>query len=65
MVMEALMDTTGATMVQEDPNGNNGNHAEGNNNHVPAQVGTRTTGRIIPRPLMPQFLGNQQTGNQG
>jgi hypothetical protein len=29
------------------------------------QVGTRTTGRIIPRPLMPQFLGDQQTGNQG
>jgi hypothetical protein len=25
------------------PNGNNGNHAEGNNNHIPAQVGTRTT----------------------
>jgi hypothetical protein len=34
-------------------NGNNGNHAEGNNNHIPTQVGTKTTGRIITRPLMP------------
>jgi hypothetical protein len=25
------------------PNGNNGNYVEGNNNHIPAQVGTRTT----------------------
>jgi len=25
------------------PNGNNENYVEGNNNHIPAQVGTRTT----------------------
>jgi hypothetical protein len=44
------------------PNRNNGNHAEGNNNHIPAQVGTRTTGRIIPRPLLPQFTGINKQG---
>ena len=33
--------------------GNNGNHAKGNNNQIPAQVGTRTTGSIVPRPLLP------------
>jgi hypothetical protein len=42
-------------------NGNNGNNAEGNNHHIPTQVGTRNTDRIIPRTLMPQFLGDQQT----
>ena len=46
-------------------NGNTRNHAEGGNNHIPTQVGTRTIGRIIPKPLMPRFMGNQKTENQG
>jgi hypothetical protein len=46
-------------------NWNNGNHAEGSNNNIPTHVGTRTTSGVIPRPLMPNFLGEQQTRNQG
>jgi hypothetical protein len=45
--------------------GNNGNHAKGNNNQIPAHVGTRTTCSIVPRPLLPQFTRNQEVGNQG
>jgi hypothetical protein len=45
--------------------GSNGNHAKGNNNNIHAHVGTTTTSRVIPRSLMPNFLGEQQTGNQG
>jgi len=41
------------------PNRNNGNHAEGSNNHITAQVGTRTISKIVPRPFLPQFIGNQ------
>jgi hypothetical protein len=50
-------------------NVNNGNNGEGihpniptpNHNRIPIQVGARTNSRTIPRPLMPQFLGNQKT----
>jgi hypothetical protein len=45
-------------------NGNNGNHVEGNTNNIPTQNHTRTTSRVIPRPILPHFLGEQQTGNQ-
>jgi hypothetical protein len=52
---------------------NNGNNGEGshleiptpNHTRIPVQVGARTNSKAIPRPLMPQFLGNQQTENQG
>jgi hypothetical protein len=54
-------------------NVNNGNNGEGshheiptpNQDRVPTQVGPKTTSRTVPRPLMPQFLENQQTVNQG
>jgi hypothetical protein len=54
-------------------NVNNGNNGEGihpkipspNHTWIPIHVGVRTNNRTIPRPLMPQFLGNQQTKNQG
>jgi hypothetical protein len=36
-----------------------------NNTKVPMQIGARTTRRTVPRPLLPNFLGNQQTENQG
>jgi hypothetical protein len=36
-----------------------------NHTRIPNQVGGRKNSRIIPRPLMHQFLGNQQMENQG
>jgi hypothetical protein len=43
-------------------NGNNGNHVEGRKNNIPTHVGTRTTMRVIPRPILPNFWGsNKQT----
>ena len=34
-----------------------------NNIGIPMQIGARTTRRTIPRPLSPNFLGNQPTEN--
>jgi len=42
-------------------NGKNGNHAKGNNNNIPTHVSTRTTSRVIPRPLLPNFMREKQT----
>jgi hypothetical protein len=36
-----------------------------NNTGIPMQIGARTTSRTVPRPLLPNFLGNQPTENQG
>jgi hypothetical protein len=44
-------------------NGNNGNHAEDNNNSIHEQVGTRTTSRMIPRPVFISFLGGATNRN--
>ena len=46
-------------------NGNNGNHAEGSNTYTPPQNNTWTTSRVTLRPLLPQFLEEQEAGNQG
>jgi hypothetical protein len=46
-----------------DSNGNNGNHAKGSNNNIPAQTHTRITSRVTPRPIFPHFL-EQRTRNQ-
>jgi hypothetical protein len=47
-----------------DAGGSNGNHVEGNNNNISAQNHTCTANRVIPRPLLPRFLGEQHAGNQ-
>jgi hypothetical protein len=36
-----------------------------NNTRIPMTIGARTTSKTIPRPLSPNFLGNQPTENQG
>jgi hypothetical protein len=36
-----------------------------NNTGVPMQIGARTTSKTVPRHFLPNFLGNQQTENQG
>jgi hypothetical protein len=36
-----------------------------NNTRIPMQIGARTTRRTIPRPLLPNFFGNQPMENQG
>jgi hypothetical protein len=45
--------------------GNNGNHVEGRNTHIPTRNNIRTTSRETPRPHMPQFLEGKHDGNHG
>lgn len=51
--------------ILEGTSGHNENHAEGRNTTIPAQKNTKTISRVFPRPLLPQFLGEEQTRNQG